>query len=65
MLHVFARHLMPVLTKIEQKMSILRSKQSDVEIPASLSCPDFLFENVQEYTNKTAVVSIDKRSLEN
>ena len=56
---------MPVLTKIEQKMSILRSKQSDVEIPASLSYPDFLFENVQEYTNKTAVVSIDKRSLEN
>ena len=39
-------------------MSILRSKQSDVEIPASLSCPDFLFENVQEYTNKIAVVSI-------
>ena len=39
-------------------MSILRSKQSDVEIPTSLSCPDFLFENVQEYTNKIAVVSI-------
>ena len=40
------------------KMSILKSRHSDLEIPQDVSIFDFLFQGTAEYKDKVAVVSV-------
>ena len=38
----------------------LKSKIADVDIPENLSWPQFVFENFEQYGDKTAIVSTDE-----